>query len=91
MQKENPGTRTIFMGLIWLTAWFAVIAQFFLAIANRTASVPETVIRFFSFFTIERMVQLGMSKVLITIGAMLILFQVISLFLVGISKVRSAR
>lgn len=53
MQTENPGTRTIFMGLIWLTAWFAVIAQFFLAIANRTAAVPETVIRFFSFFTIE--------------------------------------
>jgi hypothetical protein len=35
--------------------------------------------------------QLGMSKVLINIGAMLILFLIISLLLVGISKVRSSR
>ena len=35
--------------------------------------------------------QLGMSKVLINIGAMLVLFLVISLLLVAISKVRSVR
>ncbi len=32
--------------------WFAVLSQFFLMLENRVASVPETVIRFFSFFTI---------------------------------------
>lgn len=32
--------------------WFSVIAQFVLMVQNRTASIPETVIRFFSFFTI---------------------------------------
>ncbi|GAB2614654.1 Pr6Pr family membrane protein [Belliella aquatica] len=33
-------------------AWFAVIVQFYLMMENRIASVPETIIRFFSFFTI---------------------------------------
>lgn len=35
-----------------LIAWFAVIVQFYLMMENRVASVPETIIRFFSFFTI---------------------------------------
>ncbi|MDP4129291.1 MAG: Pr6Pr family membrane protein [Bacteroidota bacterium] len=33
-------------------AWFALIFQFYLILANRQASVPETVIRYFTFFTI---------------------------------------
>lgn len=33
-------------------AWFAVIAQFILMMQNRVESIPETIIRFFSFFTI---------------------------------------
>ncbi len=32
--------------------WFAIIIQFYLILQNREASVPETIIRFFSFFTI---------------------------------------
>lgn len=32
--------------------WYAVIAQYVLMMGNRTTSVAETVIRFFSFFTI---------------------------------------
>ena len=32
--------------------WFALIAQFYLIVINRTASIPETIIRYFSFFTI---------------------------------------
>ena len=35
-----------------LVAWFALVAQFVLMLQNRTASIPETVVRFFSFFTI---------------------------------------
>ncbi len=35
-----------------ISTWFAVIVQFFLMLQNRVASVPETIIRFFSFFTI---------------------------------------
>lgn len=33
-------------------SWFAVIAQFYLMMENRVSPIPETVIRFFSFFTI---------------------------------------
>lgn len=33
-------------------SWFAVIAQFYLIMENRVSSISETVIRFFSFFTI---------------------------------------
>lgn len=32
--------------------WFAVIAQFVLILQNRQTDIPETMIRFFSFFTI---------------------------------------
>ncbi|WP_373521349.1 Pr6Pr family membrane protein [Aquiflexum sp.] len=35
-----------------IIAWFAVIMQFYLMMENRVASVPETIVRFFSFFTI---------------------------------------
>jgi hypothetical protein len=33
-------------------SWLAEILQLYLIIVNRTASIPETIIRFFSFFTI---------------------------------------
>ncbi len=33
-------------------AWLAVILQFYLMLENRIASIPETIIRFFSFYTI---------------------------------------
>ena len=38
--------------LFALIGWFAIITQLVLMIENRVTSIPETVIRFFSFFTI---------------------------------------
>lgn len=35
-----------------LMGWFALIAQFYLILENRSASVTETIIRYFGFFTI---------------------------------------
>jgi len=35
-----------------VVVWFAVIAQFILMLQNTTASIPETIVRFFSLFTI---------------------------------------
>ena len=32
--------------------WLALLLQLYLIIANRVASVPETIVRYFSFFTI---------------------------------------
>lgn len=36
----------------FLLGWLAIIVQFILMIQNRQADIPETIIRFFSFFTI---------------------------------------
>ena len=38
--------------LFAIIVWFAVLAQFYLIIENRVAPVTDTIIRFFSFFTI---------------------------------------
>ena len=35
-----------------ILGWFAVLMQYYLIVENRVASVGETTIRFFSFFTI---------------------------------------
>ena len=42
----------LLLAAIWLLGWFALIGQFYLIILNRVTSVPETIIRYFSFFTI---------------------------------------
>lgn len=35
-----------------ISSWLAVVLQFYLILLNRTESIPETIIRFFSFYTI---------------------------------------
>jgi hypothetical protein len=35
-----------------LISWFALISQFILIIENRVVGIPETILRYFSFFTI---------------------------------------
>ncbi len=52
MERNPSTTKRIFIAIIALTGWFAVLVQFYLMLLNRVASVPETIIRFFSFFTI---------------------------------------
>ena len=42
-----------FLGIIAIVSWFAVALQLYLIILNRVASLPETIVRFFSFFTIQ--------------------------------------
>jgi len=41
-----------FLIVLVVSGWFALIAQFYLIIVNRVASIPETITRYFSFFTI---------------------------------------
>jgi hypothetical protein len=53
MPAENQTTRKSFLALIAILSWFGIIAQFFLALDNRIASIGETIVRFISFFTIE--------------------------------------
>lgn len=44
--------RQLFLTIGAVLGWFALASQFYLIIINRVASVPETVVRYFSFFTI---------------------------------------
>lgn len=45
--------KQIFLAIIAALAWFALIAQFYLNINSHVAPVPELLIRFFSYFTID--------------------------------------
>ena len=38
--------------IISVLGWFALISQFYLIMLNRIVSIPETIIRYFSFFTL---------------------------------------
>ena len=42
----------IILLILVISGWFALIAQFYIIIENRAASIAETVVRYFSFFTI---------------------------------------
>jgi hypothetical protein len=50
--NENSKGRQFYLSVAALLGWFAVILQFYLILLNREASVPETILRYFSFFTI---------------------------------------
>lgn len=51
-----------------IAGWFALIAQFYLIIENRTASVTETIIRYFSFYTILTNILVSISTTVLLIG-----------------------
>ncbi len=51
MNTKPAGVR-VFSAIGAIVAWSAVILQLYLIIVNRTVSIPETLLRFFTFFTI---------------------------------------
>ena len=66
MQKTRSGKR-LMAGVGAIITWMAVLLQLYLIILNRQASVPETIVRFFSFFTI-------LTNILVTIFFSAVLF-----------------
>jgi len=52
METISSKGRQIFLRIGATITWFALIIQFYLIILNRITTVPETIIRFFSFYTI---------------------------------------
>ena len=50
-QNNNPLRNRIDL-IGFILCWFSIIGQFVLLLQNRQADVFETIIRFFSFFTI---------------------------------------
>ncbi len=53
MDNQTTKFNSLFLAIISLLGWFAIFLQFYLIIINRVATVPETIVRFFSFFTIQ--------------------------------------
>jgi hypothetical protein len=49
--QYRKGTKLL-LTILCILGWFALTAQFCLIIKNRVTSIPETIIRYFSFFTI---------------------------------------
>ena len=66
MQKKSA---KIFALLSALIGWFAIITQFYLMMINRETSVPETVFRFFSFFTITTNILVALCFTFIFLGS----------------------
>jgi|SRR5450432_1119038 hypothetical protein len=52
MEKKSVRAKQIYLTTGAIIGWYAVISQYYLLLVNRAASVPETLIRFFSYFTI---------------------------------------
>lgn len=50
--NTKPSGIQFFSAIGGIVAWSAVILQLYLIIVNRTVSIPETLLRFFTFFTI---------------------------------------
>lgn len=44
--------KKVYEVIVFSLGWFSIVAQFVLIIQNRQADIPETILRFFSFFTI---------------------------------------
>lgn len=52
MENITVPKRRIYLAIGAALGWLALILQFYLIITNRTASIAETIVRYFSFFTI---------------------------------------
>lgn len=52
MDKAPTSSNKTLPILIAIAGWFALTAQFYLILDNRTAPVAETILRYFGFFTI---------------------------------------
>jgi hypothetical protein len=52
MEIRRSNLKKIYFIVAAITGWLALIIQFYLIIVNKTAPIPETVIRFFSYYTI---------------------------------------
>ena len=52
MENKQTKASQIYLVIVAIVGWLALILQFYLMIQNRKVSILETTIRFFSFYTI---------------------------------------
>lgn len=66
MQKQSARIIALLGALL---GWFAVITQLYLMMENRVVSVPGTLLRFFSFFTIDTNIIVALCFTFIFLGS----------------------
>lgn len=66
MEKKFSTAARAYLLLLAIAGWFALIGQFYLIIISKQASIPEIIIRYFTFFTI-------LTNILIAVGSTAIL------------------
>lgn len=66
MEKQLSPVARVYLLLLAIAGWFALIVQFYLIIIGRQASVTEIIIRYFTFYTI-------LTNLLIAVGCTCIL------------------
>lgn len=52
MKQGLVNKKNVLLVLLMVLGWFAIGAQFYLMINNRIVSIPQSIVRFFSYFTI---------------------------------------
>jgi hypothetical protein len=52
MEKRFSSAARAYLSVLAVAGWFALIGQFYLIIITKQASIPEIIIRYFTFFTI---------------------------------------
>ena len=65
MQKQSARIIALLGALI---GWFAIITQLYLMLTNRVVPVPETLLRFFAFFTIDTNIIVALCFTFIFLG-----------------------
>lgn len=66
MQKQSARIIALLGALL---GWFAIIMQLYLMMGNRVVSVPETLLRFFAFFTIDTNIIVALCFTFIFLGS----------------------
>ncbi|MEO6069437.1 MAG: Pr6Pr family membrane protein [Chitinophagaceae bacterium] len=52
MQRNQASAHKIYLIIVAVLAWVGLVIQFYIIISNRVVSIPETIVRYFSYFTI---------------------------------------
>jgi hypothetical protein len=52
MKKQSTKVIQTYLVIVAILAWLGLAIQFYIIITNRTVSIPETIVRYLSYFTI---------------------------------------
>ncbi|MBA2562828.1 MAG: Pr6Pr family membrane protein [Chitinophagaceae bacterium] len=52
MEKQASKSMKIYLAVLVILGWFALILQFYINITSKAAAIPEIIVRYFSYFTL---------------------------------------